>query len=413
MKKLGLAAVAGTIIISGLLAGCSSGSSGDDANTITVWAMGEEGKALPKLAEQYEKENEGVNVKVQAIPWDTAHDKLLTAVASKNGPDVVQMGTSWMPEFVEAGALANMKDFVKDYPELDPSNFYEGSVETVQFEDGLYGAPWYVDTRVLYYRKDALEKVGYPEAPKTWDELEDASKKLAARDGEDMYGITLDTNDQMLSFMFARQNGSELLTENQEPLFDQPEFIESAEYLTNYFTEGYAPVDLGLDVVQAFGAEEPNVPMFISGPWMINIINDQMPDIEEKWGTAVLPAKENNISFLGGSNLSIFESSEKKDEAAKFIAYMSKPETQTEWMEMTKSLPSTKATWAENETLKNDEKLKTFGEQMEAAEPMPMMTTWEKVAQTYLQSFEKMYRGAATVEDEVKVFQEKAKSILK
>ncbi|MGA9468767.1 MAG: extracellular solute-binding protein, partial [Exiguobacterium marinum] len=225
--------------------------------------------------------------------------------------------------------------------------------------------------------------------------------------------ITLDTNDQMLSFMFARQNGSELLTENQEPLFDQPEFIESAEYLTNYFTEGYAPIDLGLDVVQAFGAEEPNVPMFISGPWMINIINDQMPDIEEKWGTAVLPAKENNISFLGGSNLSIFESSEKKDEAAKFIAYMSKPETQTEWMEMTKSLPSTKATWAENETLKNDEKLRTFGEQMEAAEPMPMMITWEKVAQTYLQSFEKMYRGAATVEDEVKVFQEKAKSILK
>ncbi|MCY1691568.1 hypothetical protein OVA29_13450 [Exiguobacterium sp. SL14] len=71
-----------------------------------------------------------------------------------------------------------------------------------------------------------------------------------------------------------------------------------------------------MDIVQAFGAKEPNVPMFISGPWMINLINDQMPGIESKWGTAVLPKKENNISFLGGANLSIFESSSKKDQAA-------------------------------------------------------------------------------------------------
>ncbi|OAN15746.1 extracellular solute-binding protein [Exiguobacterium sp. RIT452] len=411
MKKVGIAVAVSTLALSGMLAGCSSGSE-EDEKTLTVWAMGEEGKALPKLVKEYEQANKGVTVKVQAIPWDTAHDKLLTAVASKNGPDVVQMGTSWMPEFVEAGALADMKDYVKKYPELAEDKFYKGSFDTVNLKGSVYGTPWYTDTRVLYYRKDTLEKAGYKEAPKTWEELEAVSAKLSERKGDDMYGITLDTNDQMLSFMFARQNGSELLTDENKPLFNQPEFVESADYLSNYFKEGYAPIDFGMDIVQAFGAKEPNVPMFISGPWMINIINEQMPGIEKQWGTAVLPAKENNISFLGGANLSIFESSKKKDQAAKFISYMSQPETQTKWMEMTKSLPSTKEAW-KNETLQNDEKLKTFGEQMENAQPMPLISSWEKVSQTYLQSFEKMYRGKAKVEDEVNVFQKKAETILK
>ena len=79
---------------------------------------------------------------------------------------------------------------------------------------------------------------------------------------------------------------------------------------------------------------------------------------------------------------------------------------------MTKSLPSTKEAW-KNDTLQNDEKLKTFGEQMKAAQPMPLISSWEKVSQTYLQSFEKMYRGDAAVDKEVEVFQKKAETILK
>ncbi len=158
MKKVGIAVAVSTLALSGMLAGCSSGSE-EDGKTLTVWAMGEEGKALPKLVKEYEKANKGVTVKVQAIPWDTAHDKLLTAVASKNGPDVVQMGTSWMPEFVEAGALADMKDYVKKYPELAEDKFYKGSFDTVNLKGSVYETPWYTDTRVRSITvKDTLEK---------------------------------------------------------------------------------------------------------------------------------------------------------------------------------------------------------------------------------------------------------------
>ncbi|UAL53240.1 MULTISPECIES: sugar ABC transporter substrate-binding protein [Metabacillus] len=409
-KKWISAAVLGTLLVSGTLAGCSSNSASSDKTTITVWGMGEEAKSLPKIADEFEKENPKIDVKVQAIPWDTAHDKLLTAVASKKGPDVLQMGTTWIPEFASANALMDLTPHIKDYPELDPAKYYEGSVETTKFEDKTVGVPWYIDTRVLYYRTDLLKEAGYNEAPKTWNELQDAAKKLSER-GKGKYGISLDIKEQSLAFMFARQNGSTLLDEQNKPLFNEPEFTEAVEYLNGFFKNGSAPKDeLGIDIIQGF-RDDGILPMFISGPWMIKLINDQAPELEGKWATAVLPAKENNISALGGSNLSIFEHTKNKDASLKFLAYMSKPETQLKWMEMTNSLPSTKAAW-EDESLKENPLYKTFGEQMKHSQSMPVMKEWEKIAQTYLSTFEKIYRGGADVEKELDQFNKKSEEIL-
>jgi multiple sugar transport system substrate-binding protein len=408
-KKFLTTALLSTLLISGTLAGCSSDSSSStDKTTINVWAMGEEAKSLPKIAEDFEKENPNIDVKVQAIPWDQAHDKLLTAVASKKGPDVIQMGTTWIPEFASANALLDLKPYIKEYPEFDENNFYPGSIQTTKYKDKVVGIPWYIDTRVLYYRTDLLKEVGYNEPPKTWDELRDAAKKLAKR-GDNKYGISIDTNEQTLAFMFARQNGSKLLDEQNKPLFNQKEFVEAVEYLNSFFKDGSAPKDLGMDIVQAF--RSGIVPMFISGPWMVKIINDQAPELKGKWATAVLPKKENNLSALGGSNLSVFQYTKHKDASLKFVAFMSKPETQLKWMKMTNSLPAAKEAW-KDKTLQEDPLYKTFGQQMEASQPMPMIKQWEEIAQTYLKSFEKIYRGGADVQKEMNEFNKKAEEIL-
>ncbi|WP_246861126.1 sugar ABC transporter substrate-binding protein [Bacillus sp. REN3] len=410
-KKIAAAFMVGTLAVSGALAGCSSDSDSagkEGSKTITVWGMGEEAKTLPKIADQFEKDNPDIKVKVQAIPWDQAHDKLLTAVASKKGPDVVQMGTTWIPEFASANALLDLQKYTDKYPELAPDNFYEGSVETTKYDDKVVGVPWYVDTRVLYYRTDILEEAGYKEAPKTWEELSDAAKKLADR-GDDKYGISIDTNEQSLAFMLARQNGSELI-EGDKALFNEPEFVEAVEYLNGFFKNGSAPVDLGLDIIQAFKGDGI-LPMFISGPWMVKLINDQAPELEGKWATAVLPAKETNTSTLGGSDLSVFQYSKNKEEALKFLAFMSKPETQIKWLEMTNTLPANKEAWNDKQ-LQENEYYKVFGEQLKNAQPMPVIKPFEKIAQTFLSNFEKIYRGGADVQKEMDDFDKKAEEIL-
>src|SRR5690625_5243919 len=72
-----------------VLAACggeSSESSKSD-DTLKVWSMSDGFKDFVKT---YEEEND-IKIDVQTIPWDSAHDKLLTAVASGKGPDVLQI----------------------------------------------------------------------------------------------------------------------------------------------------------------------------------------------------------------------------------------------------------------------------------------------------------------------------------
>lgn len=418
MRKPLAVLLATTMLLVGVLTGCSSSDKGSEAGsdnattdgkvTLNVWGMGEEAKSLPKIAEDFTKENPNITVNVQALPWDQAHDKLLTAIASKKGPDVIQMGTTWVPEFADAKALMDLTPYVDKYPELKGENFYPGAVQAGTFEDAYVAAPWYVETRFLYYRSDLLKEVGYDEAPKTWEELSDAAQKLTAR-GEGKYGISIDTKEQNLAFMFSRQNGAEWFDDAGKPLFNQPKFVEAVEYLSSFFKNGSSPMDLGLEAIPAFKGDAI-VPMFISGPWMIKLIQEQAPELDGKWSIAVLPKKENNISSLGGSNLSVFEYSENKDAAAKFVAYMAKPETQLKWMELTSSLPANTKAW-EDEQFATDN-YKIIKEQLDTALPMPVMTQWAEISTNYLKHFEKIYRSNADVQKEMDEFNKSAEKSL-
>ncbi|MGV2787257.1 extracellular solute-binding protein, partial [Clostridium perfringens] len=188
------------LMFSVVLAGCSGGSEkadggskgGEGKKELKVWLMGD--TTDETLIKAYEEKNPGVKVSVQLIPWGSAHDKLLTAVASKSGPDVVQMGTTWIPEFAQAGALLDLTPYLEQYPNLKQENYFDGAVQTMSYDDKVVSIPWYVETRVLFYRTDILAEVGYPEGPKTWDEMKDAGKKLAAR-GDGNYAITIDAKD--------------------------------------------------------------------------------------------------------------------------------------------------------------------------------------------------------------------------
>lgn len=156
-----------------------------------------------------------------------------------------------------------------------------------------------------------MKKAGFNEPPKTWDELAKVSKKLGDR-GDDLYGLNLDPKEPTMPFMLARQNGSELVKDDKL-LFNQAPFVEAVEYMDSFYKNGSSPTsNLGLNLVQSFGGDEPIIPMFVSGPWMIDTINTTIPDVKGKWNVAVLPKKENNISILGGANWSVFNYTDKK-----------------------------------------------------------------------------------------------------
>ena len=159
-------------------------SSGKATGTITVWAMGAEGEKLPALAKEFEAANPGAKVNVTAIPWDAAHDKFTTAITAGKTPDAAMVGTTWMGEFAGLDALDPTP------PSIDKSEFFEGAQKTTEVDGTSYGIPWYVETRLVYYRTDLAKKAGFNEAPKDWEGLKSMAKAMQTKAGA-KWGIGL------------------------------------------------------------------------------------------------------------------------------------------------------------------------------------------------------------------------------
>src|SRR5690554_1064701 len=116
MKKLVLFAIILSVVF--VVGACSKK---DDA--LKIWSMSE---PMKEFAEQYAEEND-INVDVQVIPWGNVHDKLLTAVASGEGPDVLQIGNTFVTEFAEAGTFLDLTEYMDDYPNFSSDNFFDSA----------------------------------------------------------------------------------------------------------------------------------------------------------------------------------------------------------------------------------------------------------------------------------------------
>ncbi|GLU87848.1 extracellular solute-binding protein [Agromyces sp. NBRC 114283] len=181
------ALLAGAVMAVGatVLAGCGRSDGADGGaeskgaideqpakGTVEIWAMGNEGEVLGELAAKFEEENPDVTIDVTAVPWESAHDRIATAIAGGETPDISMLGTTWVGEFAATGAFEPTPEGL-----VDEDSFFDGSWDTTVVDGTAYGVPWYVDTRVLYYRTDLAEAAGV-EAPTTWDEYHAFAKAL-------------------------------------------------------------------------------------------------------------------------------------------------------------------------------------------------------------------------------------------
>jgi multiple sugar transport system substrate-binding protein len=278
-RRLAAAATAAALTLS-VISACGRGSGSEDTTAkavsdgkatgdITVWAMGTEGEKLAAFAKQFTAENPGAKVNVTAVPWDAAHQKIASAIAAKQTPDVSMIGTTDQGEFAKTGALDPTPTDLFKKPD-----FFAGAWDTTVVDGTSFAVPWYVETRGIYYRKD-LAKAGFPDGPKTWDDLKNMTKAMQTKAGA-QWGINLQpgkTGSWQSVLPFAWSAGADIAAGGKYT-FDTPEMIQGLKYYQSFFTEKIAPTDL------AQGALEPafvkgRIGAFMSGPWHVGILADQ------------------------------------------------------------------------------------------------------------------------------------------
>lgn len=391
------------ILISAGIPGCGTDRNG--TTVIKFWAMGSEAEYVTSLIPEYEKRHPGIKIDVQQIPWNAAQEKLVTAFASDNTPDICQLGNTWIPQFSSLNAIIPLDDYIKSSEIVNKNNYFEGIWDTNLMDSSVYGIPWYIDTRVMFYRKDVFERAGYDNPPRSWDELYDLCKKIKTLyPGHDKYAIYLPTNEWPPFIIFALENGATLLKDNNSRgNFSSDKFREAFRYLTKFHKEKLAPIGISevTNVYQAFVEEYFSI--YISGPWNINEFKKWMTgDLADKWSTAPMPSRYGDhypgVSLAGGSSLVIFKNSEHKDEAWKFIEFLSLTKTQLEFYRLLYNLPAVKTAWKDS-SLVNNKYMKAFARQFENVVATPKVPEWEQIAFAKVQQYaEIVVRGVMPID---------------
>ena len=192
--------------------GCERHEAG--GTTIKFWTIGREGEVVNQLLPEFERAHPGVHVEVQQIPLTAAHEKLLTAFAGDALPDMAQLGNTWIPEFAALDALEPLQAQADASHVVHADDYFPGIWDTNIIDGRLFGVPWYVDTRLLFYRSDLLAEAGFTAPPRDWDEWRRAMAAIKANVGEDRYTVYLPVNEFEPLLNLALEQPDTLLRDN-------------------------------------------------------------------------------------------------------------------------------------------------------------------------------------------------------
>lgn len=281
------------------------------AETVTVWTFWPESYYEEAFAE-FEADNPGVEIVHEQLDWGNGLDKITVAIAARSGPDVIELGSTWMPQFMGSNALAP----------IDVSSIEDDvtGLDSVTKGGDVFGIPWFGTANVVYYNKGLFEQAGVSDVPTTWSELKDASEKIAAL-GDDTYGYSLKIGGRFTTWQkfypFVWSNGGRTLNDDWtgSEVTDAP-FVEALEFYGELAHSSL--IGTQEEVRQAF--ELGKVGMALDGTLDLDA---DAPDIE--WGTFLLPAPEgkDSVAFSGADYLVVWAGSEVQQLAGSLAVKMS------------------------------------------------------------------------------------------
>lgn len=319
--------------------------------TITYWQYDFKSKVdtINELIKQFEAANPGIKVVQQTFPYDAYQQKVASAVAAGQGPDVVNLYYGWLPTWVKAGYLQALPDELSKSLDTD----FIGMVQAAKVNGKYYGIPTAVRALALFYNKDLFKAAGIKNPPRTWDEFYAAGQKLTVKQGNRYtqigYGISPDGQDHnVVREILVRQAGGRPYSDDdRKVLYGGPEGLKAFRTYTDWVKK----YDIGIPNFfpgnngYRDGFIAGKIGMIIDGSFAIGTIRD---GAKFNWGVTEIPidrpgARKANFGSFWLHGLSPLATGAKRDAALKFLQFITSADTERMWLERVGELPARKA----------------------------------------------------------------------
>lgn len=347
MKKRYLAMLLAGCMVFGM-AGCSSGGSGEEVSN-------EEGEQITlefldgtteeqyqawetEMIEAFEEENPNIKIEVQKVSADSFNQAVMTRFASGDAPDILTFTENDITDMVPSGYIMDLSD------SANIENYDEGMLDSLSLDGKVYALPIANDFMCVTYSKDVFEAAGITEVPKTWDEFMDVCATLQENGvtplvagfadqwtvngvGQTVYcAAVLGSDGPALADMVDRTN-TFAGTEQWQDAF------QKISEMYPYMNEDLFGTDMNTCYDMVANGEAAMIPNISSAVTNVMAMN---PD--GNYGIFALPVSDNADENLmpmcpPASGFAISEDCEHKEEALKFIEYLTSPESATKYAE--------------------------------------------------------------------------------
>lgn len=409
-----------------LLTACSSGqpasTSSDngkkDEKVKLVFARGKDVTgASQKLVQAFEKEHPNIQVELREMPADTgqSHDQYVTMFSAKSSEiDVFDLDVIWPAEFAQAGYLLPLDRFIEQ-DKVNMKDYIQGAVEAGNFEGKQWTMPKFIDTGLLFYRKDMVKQV-----PKTWDELIQQAKELKGKDGT-QFGYLMQAKQYeglVCNFVeFNASYGGKILDDQGKVVINNPQTIKGLKKMIEVADSNFVPKNINtfteLESHTAF--IEGQSPFIRNWPYQYALAQDpKQSKIADKVGVAPLPAGDlGSAATLGGWMAGINKYSKHPKEAWEFLKFMTGPEGQKITAVTGGSAPTYLPLYDDPEVKKASPLFanKDFVNGISAAVPRPTSPNYPKISEIIQIEVSKALAKQETPEQAVQNMETKMKEV--
>ncbi|MEF9904225.1 extracellular solute-binding protein [Streptomyces sp. P9-A2] len=349
VRLVALAAVLATAACAPQTSGDSSSDKDEKTGTLRVWLFQEvnnapKEKVVESVVAGFEKAHDGTEVTVEYIPVETRAERIKAAFNDpKSAPDLVEYGNTDTAGYVKDGGLADVTEEFGDWDEAkdtDPT-----ARQSVTVDGKVYGTPYFVGVRALYYRTDVFDELGL-EPPASQAELISTAQRIRAAK-PDLYGIAVGGAYTYGAMPFIWAHGGELATGkggSYASAIDTPAARKGIDAYTSLFGDDNCPAAKcagmgGNDTVTAFASGK--AAMAIGGDFSHAAI--EAGAVKGKYAVVPLPGvKSGSIApaFAGGNNLGVLKSTSHRTLAVDLMRRLASKKAQGELFDAMGFLPT-------------------------------------------------------------------------
>jgi trehalose/maltose transport system substrate-binding protein len=389
-------------------------------------SSGTGGAFIKKVCDEWAQKT-GNKVEIISRPQDasaTLQQYQQYWAAKSSDVDVYQIDVIWQ------GIVApHSVDLKKYYKDDEVKAYFPRIIENNTVKGKLVSIPWFTDAGVLYYRTDLLEKYGYKEPPKTWEELDEMAKKI--QDGERKAGkpdfqgfvfqgkasesVTCNAIEWVYSY-----GGGVIIEPDKKVTINNPNAIKALQTAKSWVGT-ISPAG-----VVTYGEEEArnvwqagNAAFMRNWPYAYALGQDPKSAVAGKFDVTVLPKggdSGKNAACLGGWNLMVSTYSKAPDVAADLVKYLDSSDAQKQRAVELSLLPTLPALYADPDVLAKAPWFKNMLDVLQNAIARPSTVTgadYNQISTAFFQSVNKVLSGGQSAQDAVKDVEKVGKRLVR